>query len=1109
MEKRNNRLDLGFDAKRIKNKIKEFARRAQNEEELKIKVEGLIQELITKFFEKGEQPEVAYEHRTKISGKREDALYGTVIIEYKAPKKLDTVSEFVKAKKQIEYYIKEEAGGDVKSFGKFFGVILDGYKISFVKFRRNQWVANEPTELSEESVYRLLEAIISLRRKAIDAEFLLTDFGPESETSEKVISVLYEALVNSKSSRTEMLFRDWKRVFSQVCAYSPSKLEGLIEHYGVAKGKKVDVEKLMFAVHTYYTLVMKLLTAEVISFFNPVFGSPLQRIESAYYRSREDLRAELLELEEGGIIAKIGIRNFLEADYFAWYLDEWDEEVVNGIIEIVKKLGDYDPATVELDPDRVKDLFKHLYQNLVPKKVRHDLGEYFTPDWLAELVLKEVEYDGNMDKRVLDPACGSGTFLVLAIKEVKDYAEEHFVTDKSELLRKIVDDVVGIDLNPLAVLASRANYVIALGDLIRYIPKGGVEIPVYLADSILVSRKVKFTGELEVYLTTSEGEFSVPHEVIDKNLLSSVLGVIETCVKGDYSEEEFEKRIDKDFADLKRDSISSLVELYGKIKELEKAGKNKIWTRLLKNSFAPLLMGKFDFVVGNPPWVNWESLPEHYRENTRKLWDYYGLLKRTKGMGLGKVKRDMAMLFTARCIDRYLKEGGKFSFLIPFTTYKTQAGAGFRKFLVKGYWKDKKANSPCKVLKVHDLVTLYPFEGAINRTSLIVIEKKGETEFPIPCVMWNNPRSRGMPQEAKLEDVKKATKQFDMILAPIRKGKANVNMPWMIISEKAYNGVIKAMRASKYRAYEGTNTALNSVYWIIILSKEPTGILIENLSNIGKRKVRENRTVIEPNFIYPLTRGRDIKKWYSTHSNYMVVPFNEEGSMLEESELKIRFPKSCAFLTKFKTELISRSVYKLFGKNKPFYYVHGVGRYTFAPYKVAWKEISGRIMGKGIFSTCVVSEYEDKSIGNKCIIPDHKIMFIPLEDENEAYYVASVLNSSVAQLIVMGYTIETAISTHVVKNVYVPKFKQKDKVHLKLAELSKNAHALAKRYYEQNDLEAQNELKEVEEEVDKAVVGLYGITDEELEEVKKTLRILKGEGVESEECEDGKRGGEE
>jgi len=277
---------------------------------------------------------------------------------------------------------------------------LDGYKISFVRFRRNQWVANEPVEVSEETVHTLLEAIISLKRKAIDADFLLMDFGPESETSEKVISVLYDALEKSKSSRTGMLFCDWKRVFSQVCPYSPGKLGGLVEHYGVAKGKKVDVEKLMFAVHTYYTLVMKLLTAEVISFFNPVFGSPLQRIENAYYRSRADLRGELLELEEGGIIAKIGIRNFLEADYFAWYLDEWNEEVMEGVIEIVKKLGDYDPATVELEPDRVQDLFKRLYQNLVPKRVRHDLGEYFTPDWLAELVLKEAGNDAGMRRSI-------------------------------------------------------------------------------------------------------------------------------------------------------------------------------------------------------------------------------------------------------------------------------------------------------------------------------------------------------------------------------------------------------------------------------------------------------------------------------------------------------------------------------------------------------------------------------------------------------------------------------------------------------------------------------------------------------------------------------------
>ena len=152
-------------------------------------------------------------------------------------------------------------------------------------------------------------------------------------------------------------------------------------------------------------------------------------------------------------IAKIGIRNFLEADYFAWYLDEWNTNIANSIFEIVERLLDYEPATIELNPERVKDLFKRLYQNLVPRDIRHKLGEYFTPDWLAELLLNEVSYEGNPDKRVLDPACGSGTFLVLTIRRVREYADEHFL-DRRELVKKITDNIRGIDLNPLAVLAN-------------------------------------------------------------------------------------------------------------------------------------------------------------------------------------------------------------------------------------------------------------------------------------------------------------------------------------------------------------------------------------------------------------------------------------------------------------------------------------------------------------------------------------------------------------------------------------------------------------------------------------------------------------------------------
>ncbi|MEM4647955.1 MAG: Eco57I restriction-modification methylase domain-containing protein [Candidatus Pacearchaeota archaeon] len=541
-------------------------------------------------------------------------------------------------------------------------------------------------------------------------------------------------------------------------------------------------------------------------------------------------------------------------------------------------------------------------------------------------------------------------------------------------------------------------------------------------------------------------------------------------------------------------SFGRIIRLYKKIYDLEyKYHKNKIWTQLLKNSFAPLLIGKFDYVVGNPPWINWENLPEFYRNSTKELWNKYGLLEKTKGMGLGKVKRDISMLFVARCFDQYVNKDGKLAFLVPFTLYKTQAGAGFRKWL---------ANN-CQVEKIHDLVTLYPFEGAINRTSLLVI-KKGQTNFPIPCVMWHNPRSRGIDQEAELEDVKRETKQFDMILIPIKKGEPET--PWMIINEKVSNTLQKVIGLSSYEAYEGVNMGgLDGVYYIKVLSNQSEGLLIENLFDVGKNKVKKIRTIVEYVLVYPIIRGREVKKWYGVYSSYVILPIDSKGENILVSEMKVKYPKSYEYFNQFFDQLIKRTAEPWKSKLKPyretsrkraekiappFYMLFNV-KPALTKYKVVWKNIAGKISGKAEFSACVITPVEDVYLGKKIVIPNVKLMLIPMENEEEAYYVCAILNSSITQLIVASYVIETGISTHITENVFIPKFNPKDKLHIKLSELSKKAHELAKKYYEQHDLVAWEELKKVEEEIDKTAAKLYGISDEELEEIKKTLRILK------------------
>jgi len=587
-------------------KINEAAARADTEEDFKMEA---VQILRSEVLDKFKLPYGKFEKGIFVSGLRgrADVLYGHLFIEFEKPGVLKAKRGFDHAIDQLKRYIMGDARIE-KAFSRYFGVAIDGQKIGFIRFveKEKAWSTQGPYDINSQTILRFLEALRGLYRKPLDADQLIKDFGPESNTAKETVNVLYKKLQSAKSERTKTLFSDWKRVFSQVCAYSPEKIKGLEKFYGLPPN--VDPESLLFTIHSYYALIMKLMAAEVaVLFGEPYMRSYIRRLEDAYLKGHEDLKKELEELEEGGIFLRIGIVNFLEADYFSWYLNEWDEELAKVIIGVVKELAYYEVGTAELEPERIKDLFKRLYQYLVPKKIRHDLGEYYTPDWLAELLLREIDYGGNPDTRLLDPACGSGTFLVLAIKKAREYREKHFM-DLGEALDKITKNIVGFDLNPLAVLASRTNYLIAIGDYIRQRKAERIRIPVFLADSILVERKTTLYEEIYL-LKTVAGEFHIPLSVVKKDLLTSVLGIVEDCVKNKYKLNDFKARVQREVEELNEQEIFILSHLFDLLLKLEEKGKNKIWIRILKNSFAPLFEGKFDYVVGNPPWINWESLP--------------------------------------------------------------------------------------------------------------------------------------------------------------------------------------------------------------------------------------------------------------------------------------------------------------------------------------------------------------------------------------------------------------------------------------------------------------------------------------------------------------------
>jgi hypothetical protein len=124
---------------------------------------------------------------------------------------------------------------------------------------------------------------------------------------------------------------------------------------------------------------------------------------------------------------------------------------------------------------------------------------------------------------------------------------------------------------------------------------------------------------------------------------------------------------------------------------------------------------------------------------------------------------------------------------------------------------------------------------------------------------------------------------------------------------------------------------------------------------------------------------------------------------------------------------------------------------------------------------------------SKPVIPDHKLMFVPLQSANEAHYVCAMLNSSIAVLIVKSYGVETQTSTHVLSHIRVPRFDRKQKSHGRLSKLSESAHDLGRGENEA----APKQLTKIEAEIDEIAAEVWSITDAELRDIKFSLADLK------------------
>ena len=389
---------------------------------------------------------------------------------------------------------------------------------------------------------------------------------------------------------------------------------------------------------------------------------------------------EIKNILSGAYFSQKNISNLVDYDYFGWlnqspYVDEILESAKN----IQKVLITYDFGIAGKE-----DLFGELLSQLANREHRLLLGQEFTPHWLAKKMVNRVISGLSEQPYILDMCCGSGVFLVEGIKAVK---EKYCISadDYSDEKDKIVFScVTGFDIDPLAIMLAKVNWVLAMRDLFS-LHQGTISIPIYHADSLFVATPI--THEMpenkdEAYVLRFENnriEFpayllSPDHKNTFNNLLlkSYKYAMIRAKSKQEKLDDSQVDALADSAVNEAHDTLTAdeqqLLRLaaYGlvfQLENLQREGCNGIWYFILSNSYRPGISRKqFNCVVSNPPWLAMSKLANNpYRNALQKKVNMYGI----KPPGAAHLHMELATTFLLSSVENYLKDDGKWIFVMP------------------------------------------------------------------------------------------------------------------------------------------------------------------------------------------------------------------------------------------------------------------------------------------------------------------------------------------------------------------------------------------------------------------------------------------------------------
>ena len=430
-----------------------------------------------------------------------------------------------------------------------------------------------------------------------------------------------------------------------------------------------DAADWLFVRHTYLTAV----TALVIQAH---FGIDVER----------EADANPVGLIDGSILnAQSGLKGVIESDLFQWPVER-EIGQTQYLRAIARKVAQFDWRN-----HRTEELAATLYQNTITPSERRKMGEYYTPRWLTQAIADEMP--DPLNAVTMDPACGSGTFIESVAKRVIESAGREGLSAR-ETLNRLLSNIIGIDLHPVAVQLAKATYVLSCNEAIAAARADGhrddITPPVYLGDSLQLryDRNTIFGQGYVTLLTTEtpEGEtapaqFQIPMSVARQSdkfdrLMLDLARAIER-------DEDADRVLDRHLItdEREREPMRNTAENMRKLRDM---GRNHVWAYYLRNMARPAAIAaeKVDAIIGNPPWLTYSRSADIIREELQNLSkSAYGIW----AGGQNAPNQDIAALFFARATDLYLRDGGAIGMVMPHSALRSGQHLKWR----SGYWRTK------------------------------------------------------------------------------------------------------------------------------------------------------------------------------------------------------------------------------------------------------------------------------------------------------------------------------------------------------------------------------------------------------------------------------------